>query len=450
MDIIGENGIIFFKGGGHSHDGENSSPVDTVSYSIFDFNLGLQTNNSDTNREYSRSINQQTFNQYIKTFISSQVLEPAGILLGENSIRGSYIGADEINATHIAANTITANEIAANTITGSKIAAGTIDATKVSSEFIVVGDTISSNNYIAGTVGWSINSSGTADFRTATIGGWTVNSNAIFAGTTVLYSNGKTNLVNPTVTTGLYTGGTWTGGTVGGITVGSSQLTVGNSTFGTSISSANSAQFGAYLASNRLEFRWSSSGFATVTASANAYGGFGGFILDAISLAFDANNMRFNGQAGVTSNSNMYFYIPSVAVSTGSSLQLETSKRMVVLTSTKELKKNITTISNALEKICLLRPVTFNVRYNKNASELEKFLKDSDTKSGFIVEEIEKIDKGFVSYLYSGQHELPVEEWFEDPTNFTLGMYDLHSIVSWLTAAVQELAKKVEDLEENK
>jgi hypothetical protein len=446
MDIVGENGIIFFRGGGHSHDGDNSSPVDTTSYSIFDFNLGIQTNNEDTNREYSRSINQQTFNQYVKTFISSQVLEPAGIILGENSIRGLYIGADEINATHIAANTITANEIAANTITGDKIAAGTIDATKVGAEFIIVGDTISSNNYVPASIGWSINSAGTADFRSATIGGWTVNTSAIFAANTVLYSNGKTNLVNPTVTTGTYTGGTWSGGTLGGITVGTSQLSVGFSEFSNSFNVSNSTGFGVYINPSNLQIDFRT---ATATVVGNIKGltsvalGFPGLSFTGTSVKFAST---YFSVFPTTGNTQVYLYPPSSTTS-GTPYQEESGGRLIKFTSLRQLKYDILPVSNSLEKVKLLNPVNYKWRPSSQASELEKFLKDNDIKTGFIAEEVESIDKGLVSYSYLGNKELPRDEWFEDETNFGLSVYDSNAILSIAVAAIKELIAKIELLE---
>ena len=150
-----ETGIRFFRSGGHKHDGVTSSLIDFSKFSIFDFGTDVSLNGTDGNRELTRINNQIRFDSYIANFISTQILAPAGIVLLENSVQGLHIGAQEITAINIAANTITANQIAANTITANELAANVVQ----------VGDTISSNNYSANTIGWQIRSNGSAEFN---------------------------------------------------------------------------------------------------------------------------------------------------------------------------------------------------------------------------------------------------------------------------------------------
>lgn len=163
---ITEIGVTFYKAGGHKHDGITSSLIDTSKYSIFDFDLAVSTDNGDTNRELRRQNNRTRFDQYVARFVTSQVLEPAGIVLPPDSVRGVNIGADEITANNIAANTITANEIAAGTITSNLLV----------TDFAVVNSTIRSNNftYDAGNGtgnGWAIYSNGDAIFNNGTFSG---------------------------------------------------------------------------------------------------------------------------------------------------------------------------------------------------------------------------------------------------------------------------------------
>lgn len=153
---------------GHKHDGIVSALIDTSKYSVFDFSPSL-IDISDPNR---RNIQQSNLDS-LRTFVV-------------NVINGSTISPEQIN-------------IKANTITSTQIAAGTITSTEISSDFILVNNQISSNNYVAGSDGWLISSNGFAEFsnitirgavnsNTGVIGGWTIASNGFSSNTS--YSNG--------------------------------------------------------------------------------------------------------------------------------------------------------------------------------------------------------------------------------------------------------------------
>jgi carbonic anhydrase/acetyltransferase-like protein (isoleucine patch superfamily) len=173
-----ETNIRFFRSGGHKHDGVSSSLIDFSKYSIFDFGTDISLNGENNDREIIRTDNQIRFDQYIASFISSQILAPAGIILAPNSVQGQHIGAEEITAINIRANTITANELAINVVQ--------------------VGDTISSNNYSASTTGWQIRSDGSAEF----------NNNVTITGN--ITAGSASSLTNGNVTGGTITGGTIT------------------------------------------------------------------------------------------------------------------------------------------------------------------------------------------------------------------------------------------------
>lgn len=425
MAVTAENGILFFPGGGHNHNGENSSPIDTTGYSIFDFGVGIQTNNFDTNREYSRTLNQESFNQYIASFISSQILEPAGIVLGENSVRGYNISAEEITAYHIAVGSITADRLNAN--------------------YIEVGDTISSTNYVLNTSGWTINSNGYAEFRLANIGGWTVNTTAITAGSTILYSNGKTNLVNPSISSGSWAGGT--GGSLGGISIGTNTLSAGFAKFSSVISVADGNGVGMYLNPSGLQFDFRTGPITTVgniKGVTSVAGGAAGLQIVGGRINVDSQSIFFDFGSGL--NTDVYMNLSSV-LSPASALYINGSNRIGRFSSSREIKNNIYPISDALDTVLLLNPVTFTYRYNENASDLEKFLKDNDIRMGFIVEEVESVNKGLINYNYVGSDQIPEEDRFDDPTNFKAGMYDIYGIVSLLTASVQQLHYRIQQLE---
>ncbi len=218
--MASENTIYFYPGqGGHSHDGENSSFIDTSKYSLFDFSWGYL---GDPSRIASQTMNYNSFQNFIVETVNNAVLKPAGLILQPGTVNGdsdiisnsistkliaadaitaneilagtitaieiaagtitatqiaagtitaSEIAADTITANQIAAGAITASEIAANTITANQIAAGAITSDELSANIVLVNNVILSNNYVAGVSGWAIDGDGTAEFANTSIRG---------------------------------------------------------------------------------------------------------------------------------------------------------------------------------------------------------------------------------------------------------------------------------------
>lgn len=179
--MASENTIYFYPGqGGHSHDGENSSFIDTSKYSLFDFSWGLL---GDPSRVASQTMNYNSFQNFIVETVNNAVLKPAGLILQPGTVNGdSDIISNSISTKLIAADAITANEIAANTITANEIAAGAITASELAANIVLVNNYITSNNFngaiaangavtSAGTVGWAVTSYGHAVFDTTFIRG---------------------------------------------------------------------------------------------------------------------------------------------------------------------------------------------------------------------------------------------------------------------------------------
>jgi hypothetical protein len=185
-----ENSLSFFGAGGHSHDGANSTLIDTRRYSLFDFSLGYKGSQTRIN---AQSTNQGAFEEYVIRIVNQQVLQPAGITLSPDTLDGQAIRA----------NTITARELQANTITASEIASNTITATQLTSNIVLVDNIIRSNNFngtfhangvinSSGTVGWAISHAGSSVFSNtivrgvleagvnSTIGGWTAGSDSLY------------------------------------------------------------------------------------------------------------------------------------------------------------------------------------------------------------------------------------------------------------------------------
>jgi hypothetical protein len=168
--MMNESSIYFFPGGGHNHDGNNSSLINTSAYSIFDFDFG---NIGGPNRVYRQELNQNGFKQFIIATVNSSILEPSGLVLQPGVVNGN---------AHIIAGSVTGNEIAANTITANNIVAGTITANLLSANIVLIDNVIRSNNFDGtvasngiisniGTVGWAITWAGDAVFDSSVIRG---------------------------------------------------------------------------------------------------------------------------------------------------------------------------------------------------------------------------------------------------------------------------------------
>lgn len=187
-NAISENGVSFYSAGGHSHDGRNSTLIDTTAYSIYDFTPGILSDNPERRQAQVRNYN--SFKQLVVNTINSTILEPAGIVLQDNII----------NSRNIISGSITAIEIAANTITANNIAAGAITADQLSANLVLVNNVIKSNNFDGtvaangaitsqGTVGWAVTGYGHAVFDTTYIRGSLTASSVSTPGVDIL-SNG--------------------------------------------------------------------------------------------------------------------------------------------------------------------------------------------------------------------------------------------------------------------
>lgn len=194
-----ENTIYFYPGrGGHSHDGNNSSFIDTSVYSLFDFSWGLV---GDPDRVASQRRNYDAFSQFIVETVNRSILQPAGLVLQPGVINGSaHIISRSIEANTIAANTLTANEISANTITSNELAANFVLVNTIiaSSDFNGTYDANTFTLSNTGTDGWAITSGGDAVFTNGLFRGnlfvgsedyWYSNGAFALGGNTGIYRN---------------------------------------------------------------------------------------------------------------------------------------------------------------------------------------------------------------------------------------------------------------------
>ena len=157
--MINESGVSFYPGGGHNHDGENSTLINTSAYSVYDFPVQII---GDPNRTADQIRNLDSFKQLIIDTVNQSIIAPSGIVFQQGIVNGS---------AHIISRSISTETIAADAITANEIAAGTITADLLAANFVLVNNIISSNNYVTGVSGWAINSDGTAEFDSASIRG---------------------------------------------------------------------------------------------------------------------------------------------------------------------------------------------------------------------------------------------------------------------------------------
>jgi hypothetical protein len=181
-----ENTIVFSPAGGHSHNGRNSSLIDSTAYSVYDFSPTFVGTEVNPDRAVRQENNRIAFEDLIKRVVNNSVLAPAGIRLEPGSLNGSLI----------IANTITANQLAANTITASEIAAGTITANELSSNIVLINNRITSQNWNG-----TIEANGTILSNNIGSAGWAItNTHAVFDSTLIRGSIAANSLVTPNLT----------------------------------------------------------------------------------------------------------------------------------------------------------------------------------------------------------------------------------------------------------
>lgn len=337
--MINENNVSFFPGGGHSHDGQNSSLINTSIYSVYDFPVQIV---GDPSRTADQIRNLDSFKQLIIDTVNQSIIAPSGIIFQQGIVNGSAhiisrsistetiatdaitaneIAANTITASEIAANTITANEIAAGAITASEIAAGAITADKLSANVVLVNQIIASNNYVSGSSGWAINGNGDAEFDSASIRG-TITADEIFINALnywqssgVFNVGAANNFLSYDGTDLLLTGGVVaTAGFIGNWLISGGDISAGN----TILTSTGEAQFGTSLAignndiggaedivatnlirSRQFELSTARGIFYTGTATAAGTGDFG------ISFFYNGTNVYariFDSSTNLTTN----------------------------------------------------------------------------------------------------------------------------------------------------
>lgn len=186
---VSEYAVTFYKEGGHNHDGENSTKINTTVYSVFDFTFTPE-NPTDSESNTYRLNNVDVWKRFVVSTVNESLLNPAGIVIGANSINS--------------------DNILAGSVTADKIEAGAVTADKLEAELVLVNQQIRSNNYNAGSAGWSVFSNGYAEFgnveirgtgefsgsltaNSGNIAGWNITSTRLSSGNAFISSDASAN-----------------------------------------------------------------------------------------------------------------------------------------------------------------------------------------------------------------------------------------------------------------
>lgn len=502
---ISENGVSFFGAGGHSHNGVNSTLIDTNSYSIFDFKLGYV---GSPTRISAQQTNMTALEDWVVRTINSKVLQPAGITLSPNTLNGKSIQVNTITAVQLQANTITADEIAANTITANELV----------SNIVLVNNSIQSAVYSTGSSGWRISNTGSAEFNDVTVRG------NIFSGSGTIgrFAISNTDLVSSDVTNPNYRIALYGNGRVYITTVDGSQDRQ-MQLFGQNLRILNnryningSPSYYSLLDSDRLEFyvggglrsyiysnadsqnttiynpslitidapNVSVSGYvSSYTGNENnnsnparVWGTNGSddkmrtYTTSALSVSYasTAGTANFaycgNNQVPVRATYNTSTSVGIMQTGSSTTARLSTGdsgnlyQEVKAPTSRRALKENIQDINNALEIINSIRPRKFNWKINafneqdpfsnEDWSDEAKQINELSFTYGFIAEEIFE-DRPDLAVL---SHQHP-----EIPRDQPGGLYDLNSwepimwkeidLIPISVKAIQEISQRLESIE---
>lgn len=499
--MINETGVFFFPGGGHDHDGENSSLIDVTAYSIFDFEWSTSIGGPDRVRRLDR--NYTAFREFIITTVNQSILNPAGIFYQPGSINGgSHIISDSITADQIAADTITANEIAANTITANEIAAGTITGDLLNANVVLVNQAILSNNYVPGVSGWAIDGDGTAEFDAASIRG-TLTAAAVLTPGVDIYANGVLAASNFTMyangaiannnfsvdasgnlvaTNAVITGqinatsGSISGNLIAGGTISGTSININSGTFQVSSSgalTASSANITGTVSSSNLTATGGSIGGWTVNGSSDLRNGNSTTILRPNGTIDMGGNLNasgtvnagsgFSSSAGVSVQGDIttpntvqgsYFIGSGTVADTGVSVVRRSDGYYLKQTSLRKYKDNIETIPDAMQIIDALSPRIFNWKpASMDPDNIHtQQIKYSHKNRGFIVEEVQAVSDELVHWeidKIDGVESLNPVMWKTDDfiAIAIQGIKELKEVVSGLQTTVSALEQRIQQLE---
>ena len=498
--MASENTIYFYPGqGGHSHDGENSSFIDTSKYSLFDFSWGFL---GDPDRRSSQATSYNSFQNFIVETVNNAVLKPAGLILqpgtvngdsdiiansittnliaanaittneiAANAITANQIAANTITAGQIAANTITANQIAANTITASEIAANTITASEIAANTItaaqIATDAITADEIAAGTITASeiaANTITAAQIAAGAITADELSANIVLVNNVISSSNyspgvsgwaingnGNAEFSSASIRGAIDADSVSTTG----LTIhANGEITTSSGNFGVSSSgvlSATGASISGTITTGSLtgDLNLTNTGQVLGPGQVNVYG-----VMANIVIAND--ELTIGASRGIKSLGNF----STTSSSTTARIHSPGSGGEIIRgpSSLRELKYNIQNINNALDILNQIRPRQYNWHIdgidkldpttNEPWSDEAKAIADLSISYGFIAEEIGE-DYPALTVYKSPSLDLPKDQpgGYYDLNAWTPAMWKEMDMIPLLVKAVQEFSEKVQSLE---
>jgi hypothetical protein len=368
--------------------------------------------------------------------------------IAADAVTSGKISANAVVADKIAANAIVADKIAANAITAGKIAASAIEADKIAAGAITAG------KIAAGAITADKISVADLSALNASIGGWTINSNAISktaSGKTISLNSADreislTGLGTTNVkigTEGIYTLGSAAANTTyigdGGVMVGGRWSTGEQpdnyiTLLVTELSpGVNVARQVIYNSVGNPAYE--ALGIYSVPTSTNAslkVSQGGANIINGAS-----SNSGYALQLGGT------FYCSAAGTFAGD---------VTANASDKRLKTNIRNIDSPLEKISKINGVYFN--WNDKAKELA----DKDTKTnqvGLIAQEIQKAFPEIVKAApfdveFDDENSLPGQNKYKSKSGENYLTIQYEKMVPLLVECIKELKSEIEELKKNK
>jgi hypothetical protein len=453
-----ENSLSFFGAGGHSHDGANSTLIDTRRYSLFDFSLGYKGSQTRIN---AQSTNQGAFEEYVIRIVNQQVLQPAGITLSPDTLDGEAIRA----------NTITARELQANTITASEIASNTITATQLTSNIVLVNNIIRSTNFDgtfhangiinnSGTVGWGISYAGSSVFTDTVIRGTVTSGNLTATGGTIagwaINDSGFTKVSGPNTTRVFHNNTSQPDFSARFL------AEVAEPTY-TSRTSLHSLFVEAFSFSNNVTqfslLRPSGVAISRYDGETLTHEGFlGAFGLTTASI-ITPNNGGLGLLTGRIASAQLVAENAIAKVGTFgtggfSTMGISLAFGLSILTlsaSTRDIKRNIedSTYDEVEELLMNLRPVKFQYKYAPDADELTRRMSDEQVVYGFIAEEVADVNKTLAVFMPKSQdwwnrEEITYETMTED---FKPSDWDQRAVTSLLVKGYQSAVDRINSLE---
>ena len=463
--MINESGVSFYPGGGHSHDGQNSSLITTSIYSVFDFPIQIV---GDPSRTADQIRNLDSFKQLIIDTVNQSIIHPAGVVFQQGVINGSaHIISRSIYSDSIAALAITANEIAAGAIITDKILAGAITATQIAAGAIttdkILAGAITATQIAAGAITTDKILAGAI---TATeIDAGSITADKIVAGAITATEIDAAYVYAGSISADQIDAGTLTGREINNGS-GTFQVTTGGALTATSATitgniTATSGSIGGFILSSGVLVGSSAStvinpnGDIDMAGTIYASGDLncGGDVnasgsVEAATFFETGGYISASGNidsGGIITASSIvqgaYFVGSGTVADTGVDVVRRSDGYYLKKTSVRSVKENIESFTNALDIVNALKPRTFNWKQNDGLlpdpdNIHTQQIKYAHKSHGFIVDEVQDVSEELVHW-----------EIKEDGVSLEPVMWKTDDLIAVSVQAIKDLIGQIATLE---